>query len=141
MFAERITMIEPMDDGLYLAEGKRTWWITGDDPKTWAMRQVDNREVFEGAALRAPASKLSSLQAQGMVCVWATKDGPVIGLNSGVVVPFAERRVAFDKHERAAFGFREVNGLSQMLVSLASPKEDNGFRATDVATCDVIKAG
>jgi hypothetical protein len=140
LFSEPPVMLETVADGFYLAEGERTWWITGDDPANWQPTLVDSVAVCAGPALQLPGRKIPALETMSMVAVWAGANGPVVGLPNGAVVHLTDRTVAMDSHANAALTYREENGLSQLLMNLRNKENSSRFGATDRATCTVIKA-
>jgi hypothetical protein len=140
LFAEPPVMLETVADGFYIAEGTRTWWVTGDDPANWQPTLVDNVAVCEGPALQLPGRKLPVLETPAMLAIWATANGPVAGLPGGSLAHLTDRTVAMDSHTNAALTYREENGLSQILMGLRNKASASRFGATDRATCTVTKA-
>lgn len=140
LFADRIVMLAALDEGFFIADPMRTYWVQGADPHEWRPRLVDTRRVAEGRALRIPARKLPSLDAQGEVCLWATEDGFVAGLGDGSIRPLTDGRLATDAYKQAALAYREQDGLRQILMSLQTKDSETRFGATDRVTCRVIRA-
>jgi len=139
MFAEPIVLLEPMDDGFYVAEGSRTWWVRGDDPETWSPMEVDDQRVAAGAAIRIPGRKIPALETHAMVAVWASESGPVAGLPGGVCVHLTEKVVAMDGNAKATLAYRERDGLAQILMGLRDKHATTGFTASDRVTATVIR--
>lgn len=146
---ERIVMMEPLTEGLFVATASATYWIEGSGPEDWRPRLVDRRKVAEGPGLRLSGRKLEGLNAETVyrrvsqpaneVVVWMTEDGPAFGLAGGQVQMLFDGQVAMEQAEWAALGFRELNGVRQVLMSLQRPTE-NVLAASDRVTCTVIKA-
>jgi hypothetical protein len=140
LFAEEPRLVEVVDNGFYLAEGERTWWVAGDDPSTWQPTLVDNTPVCSGRALRIPGRKIPALETTAMVVVWVTASGPVVGLPGGLVAHLTDRTLAINPNQNATLSYREENGLSQILMNLKNKTASSGFGATDRATCTITKA-
>lgn len=139
LFAEPPLLLEPLSSGFYLAEGTRTYWVAGDDPETWQPRQVDDRRVAAGPALRIPGDKIPALQTSSLVLVWATETGPVAGLEGGQVVHLTEDAVAMDAHSLASISYREQDGLAQVLMQLRGKEASSGFAASDRISATIVK--
>lgn len=139
LFAEPPVLLEPLSSGFYLAEGTRTYWVAGDDPENWQPREVDDRQVAAGPALRIPGDKIPSLQTSAMVLIWATETGPVAGLEGGQVVHLTEDAVAMDAHSLASLSYREQDGLAQVLMQLRDRNAVSGFAASDRIDATIIK--
>jgi hypothetical protein len=140
LFAEPIVMLDALDDGFYVAEGNRTWWVAGDDPDAWTPRQVDNIPVARGRALKLPGRKIPRLETTAMVLVWASATGPVAGLPGGVIVHLTEDAVAMHGHANASLAFREERGIAQIMMQLRDRNAVNEFGFSDRMEATVIKA-
>jgi hypothetical protein len=145
LFSAAPILLEPQDDGFFIAEGDasacRTWWVSGDDPETWSPRQVDDRLVSTGQALRIPGRKIPALETSGMVSVWATADGFVAGMNNGRLVHLTEDVVAMDANKKATLLYREEDGLAQILLNLREKQITARCGMGDRVDATVIKAG
>jgi hypothetical protein len=133
-----------VDGGFYLAVANGdTLWVAGDDPATWKPTIVDTAAVAEGMALVLPARKLPWLQMDSdlPVAVWATADGPAVGLPGGTVRHPTDGRVAMDTNAKATLAYREQDGLRQVLLSLRDKTANSQLGMADHATVTVIKGG
>jgi hypothetical protein len=142
LFADEIVRITPSDGGFYLFEGERTWWIGGDQPENWSPTLVDSTPFSAGPSLKLPANKIPKLQSPspGLVSVWRTADGPVVGLPGGILVRLADEAIAFDHLADAALAYREEAGIAQLLMAARSTVQSSTFAASDRPICLVRKA-
>jgi hypothetical protein len=140
LFAEPINLLGALHDGFYVAEGPRTWWITGDDPDAWMPQQVDDRPVARGPALEIPGRHLPSLQTTAPVLVWISDTGPVAGLSGGIIVHLTDDAVAMDSHATASLALREERGMTQILMQLRDQNATTRFGFSDRMDATVIKA-
>ena len=142
LFADEIIRLTPADSGFYLFEGERTWWIGGEQPENWSPVLVDSTPFAAGPALRLPANKIPKLQSPspGLVSVWRTAEGPVVGLPGGILVRLADDAVAFDHMAEAALAYREEAGIAQLLMAARSTVQSSTFAASDRPICLVRKA-
>jgi hypothetical protein len=140
LFAQRIDLLAALPDGFYVRAGTETVWIQGDDPETWSRRVVDDRPGAEGV-LYVPARKFPQLQADGLVPMWVSADGPVAGLPGGRLMHLTDGRLAVDTYAEATLAYREENGLRQLLMSLRDKTAGTRLGATDLATCSVVRGG
>jgi hypothetical protein len=139
----RPVLLEPMDDGFYLAvEGGPTWWYAGADPLDLSVTQVDTLPVMEGRAVRVPARKIPKLQSQidTPVPVWACSDGFVVGLPGGFTRHLTDDRLAMDAHQSAAYVARDIEGAKQLLLA-ARTKTGSSVGFGDYSVLTVTKGG
>lgn len=140
LFGAYIDLLAVVPDGFYVRAGSETVFVSGNDPETWTRRVVDSKPGAEGCSY-VLARKLPKLQADGLVPVWVSADGPVVGLPGGRLAPLTEGRVAMDTFAQASVGYREENGIRQILMTLRNRQATNRLGATDAATCTVVRAG
>ena len=121
-FGERITLIEPVGEGsegagVYLADHKNTYWLSGGDPQKWRrMIKLDVPAVF-GASTTVKGTSVG-LQTDEMVVVWLGANGVFYaGLPGGNITPLTEGRLAIPAGDEGAMVFRESQGLRQLIAS------------------------
>lgn len=140
VFAQRIDLLAALPDGFYVRAGTETVWVQGDDPENWSRRVVDDRPGAEGV-LYVPGRKVPAAQTDGLVPLWVSADGPVVGLPGGRLVHLTDGRLAVDSYAEAAIAYREENGLRQLLLSLKNKTAGTRLGATDRASCTVVRGG
>lgn len=136
-----ITLLEPVAagsdaPGLYVAAGKRTYWLGGKDPALMTQVIVRPHGVVPGTGITVPAS-VFGLETQGDVAYWMDTNGvAVLGLPGGQIVPLREAQAAAPHARAGASLYREQNGLRQVVTALSETKP-NGLVVKDTGVITV----
>jgi hypothetical protein len=144
-YPERVALMEPIGEGsdsggVFVASGKRTYFLSGNDPGKFRNALVHPYGAMEGTAARCDGAQLG-LQYQGEVVVWIRSDGVyVAGMPSGQVVPIGQGRYATVLAERGASILRVQNGMRHILTTLMGTSH-NGLRADDAPEATVYRNG
>lgn len=130
-FKARIDMLQVVGDadaaGVYVAAGKRIYYLAGATPKQFSVRMVRTAGAVPGTGLAVDAAAVGA-EAQGTVAYWMGSDGtPCLGLPGGVVRTLG-KGVAMTQFERGASLLREADGLIQLMT--AGPKGPIGAIAS-----------
>lgn len=145
LLPSRCVMLAPVADGFFYAlDGGGTFFVSGSDPHSMQVRQVDDRLVSEQRnTLYVPAHKLPWLQAQveTPVPIWVAQDGFAAGLPGGVVRYPLEGRVAMDANKAAALSYVERPSLKQILLSARGKQRANQVAFGDRVTATVTRGG
>lgn len=108
--ADRITMVEPTDNGVYIGTLTKTYWLSGTDMhKPDRMREVLPYGVVEGTGGRMENRKDVR---------WFSAKGFVVGNESGEVKNIQEATVAVETAQVGATLYREQDGMRQLVSSL-----------------------
>lgn len=135
-FAARVDMLQPVGEaesaGMYVAAGKRVYFLAGATPKQANIRMVRTYGAVPGSGLSVPAEVAALEGIPGEVAYWMGSDGtPCLGLPNGTVKVLA-KGAAMTQFERGASLLREVNSITQFVT--AGPQGPVGaIAATDVA--------
>lgn len=106
-FTSPVTMMEPTEDGFYVAAGK-TYWVAGDVANA-ALTEMLPYDAVYGASGEVPNEE----------AVWWMSDrGFVKGTKGGSVENLQEANVAVEPAQAGAALFREHDGLKQALASM-----------------------
>lgn len=141
MFSERITMVEPVQGGIYVS-ADQTYHLNGKDAPDMQQTPVSPYKAIEGTSVQLQGSLLGlEEQVLGKVAYWYGERGGVVGLPGGLTKHLTEDRVAQQSFERGATLFREEEGIRSLLSALQTPGDDGAFGATDVVTSRIIRNG
>lgn len=139
-FGERITLMEPVGEGgdapgVFIADHKRTYWLSGSGPKDWQRVIRHGHSAVPGTSLTVPGN-VFNLETTAPVAVWLATNGVwCLGLPGGTVQPIRDGQLALPHGEHGASVFREVNGLRQIMTSyLAGGAQTIGMHDSAVAT-------
>lgn len=126
-FGEDITVLEPVDDGVWVVAGK-TYFQSG----TEIIGSQQLTKLDYGAALgtgqQIPNSKLVA---------WFSTRGLIVAGNNGEIKNVQEDNVAPDVATRGTMMIRELNGIIQAVTSLKnpvlSPRANSSFITAEIA--------
>ena len=125
MFPRNITFLEPQTDGFYVADTETVWWVQGDDPESWALREVYKGKVFQQTPVRVPANAFDGLNYSGEALVWACDSGFVTGSPGGQIGFLDKENIALDTYESASLAFRNKGSVQQILLALNNQTDTN----------------
>jgi hypothetical protein len=139
-FPERITALEPVEGGIFVASDQ-LYFLRGGEIKDVQLARVAAVTVAEGSSLCVPGSVFPALQANQTVAYFYSSRGPAVGMPDGNVVFPLHDRVAGDVEQYGATLLREQDGIRQLVTSLYGASEGSGFRASDYSVITVKRNG
>ena len=142
LFAEPITTLEIVDNGIYVVADK-TYFIGGADPQDATLREVSNLTSIAGTGITLDASYFN-LEYNGKVAFWFSNQGGVIGLPSGVIKEFSKDRLAVPNDlTKGSTTYIEDNGIHKLITAmdLDGSGIKNNVGAGDNATATIIRNG
>lgn len=119
-FDSRITLIAPMEDGIFLGTEKRVVFLAGRTLDEFEVVQKTPYGAIPGTLDYAPASLVKQAQNQGEnpVAFWLSPQGVCLGLNQGVVLNLTQQ-YSFNAGAAGAGLFRR--GARAHYLALLSP--------------------
>jgi hypothetical protein len=108
-FPAPIAVALPVKNGVFVATTEATYFLPGMDPEKMSLDVV----LPYGALPGSGASILNDLTV-----AWIGRRGLVIGKQGGVVEPQQEDQVAIEQADAGVTGYREVNGMRQLVAVL-----------------------
>lgn len=118
-FADRITMVAPAKDGVWLGSSNQVLHMTGDSPEAWVFRVVAEYGVIPGTLTYGDGELLGDGSAAGeQVAFFASKRGLCAGLPGGRLTNLTESRFAYPSMDRGASIVRRHRGIVQMVTTL-----------------------
>jgi len=116
-FTAPITLVQPVDDGVYVGTEQELAFLGGPDFDKLAFRQVVPGRVVPGSGAAAPGDKITLGQNVGsgsaMLCI--VDGGIVAGFNGGQVARLTQGRYRTDAAEVVAT-FRVLDGIPQYMA-------------------------
>lgn len=144
-FNAPIDMVQPAGQGtqsagLFVAAGKRTYWLGGPDPAQWSQTIANGHGTVPGSALEVSGAVLG-FDSAAPVAFWLARNGQfVVGLPGGQAMPLKRGEFVANDADRAAVLLREQAGISQIITALRGPRA-NTFAVSDRAVAHVIYEG
>ena len=138
-FVEDITMVEPVEDGLYVSADK-LYFFRGTSPDDMTVSILSDKPAIARSSMTVDGNLVSN-DLPTRVAYWFSEDGPTLGLPGGQV-----RQLATDTFEgikqaaSAASIVLRDEGVDRVLTALADSAPRSTFGARDVATIEVIKS-
>ncbi|MDO8632868.1 MAG: hypothetical protein Q7R41_20485, partial [Phycisphaerales bacterium] len=130
-FSDRITMVAPVEKGVWIGTGSQVIWLNGDSPETWKFDVRADYGVIPGTLaygdselIGAKSGKTISLsvKADAPVPFFSTTRGLCVGEQDGELRNFTEARFAYPSQPVGAGVVRRHRGLAQYLVTLNGPE-------------------
>jgi len=143
-FASRITMIQPVAHGVYVATEATTYFLTGPTPEEFQLNTIADYGAIEGTNCLVPASAFPFQNMEtGNVAVWWSKSGGmVLGMANGQIQYIRDGELSIPDHARGVTMLREEDGVRQLLSVLQEPKSSmGGMAAKDEAVVTVYRNG
>jgi len=142
-FPARITIVQPVEDGVYVVSDQ-TYFLAGTDPMQMSQRVVYSDGAVEGTGLSVPPTMIKEDefdQLPDYLAFWYSSNGAVLGLPGGQVRTITEDVLSIPEFGRGATLLRNANGIRQLVTSLTSRGNESGFGASDSATAEIRRNG
>jgi hypothetical protein len=135
-FSSDITMVEPVDDGLYIS-ADRIYFLQGTGPGDFSMTMVDVYPAIPGSSIQLDKSLTVKGASQTSV-YWFTEDGAVVGYNGGNVQRLSVEALRGVTASSGASTVLRDGGLDRVVTALADTAPRASFGAVDSAEIEVI---
>lgn len=133
MFTSNITMIAWVNGGVYVSNETDTYFMRGNNLDKCEQIPLLPYPAVKGTLVRIPNSN---------DVAWFSARGWVKGDQQGNVTNVTEGSMLPDVFVTGAAGFREYNGVRQLVSSMTNSSETNNMIASDYVNIEVIrKAG
>jgi hypothetical protein len=121
VFENDITMLRPVDEGIYVSDG-RTWFLVekrafADDPAEFKKEPVLDNDAIPYTDVNINGKDLAE-GTEGTFAMWCSQDGICIGDNKGVVIIKNKDTYYFTPRAIGAAAVRSVNGITHYLTVL-----------------------
>lgn len=143
-FPERVTMVRPVENGLFVGTRTKALFLSGNTPGELQQTIVHHAGVVEGTDTVVPVGVFGfeSLTTGTVAVWWSTSGTMVIGLPNGQVQIVREGELSLPEFTRGATMLREENGVQQLLSVLQQPKSEiSALAAKDEAVVTVHRRG
>lgn len=144
-FDSDIDLLEPCGAGgegagLFVAAGKRTYWLGGATPEAFRLVDVHSAGAVPGTSVWVPG-KAIGMDDDADRLIWASRKGVyVLGHEGGRVTSITDGRAVTNDAQHGASVFMERDGIRQIVTSMKGPRHAGGLAVTDRAVAHVIHA-
>ncbi len=135
-FSDYVTMMQPVDDGLYVGTKTGVVFIAGTDPYDVTQKHVSSYAPVEGASMQISGEQVG-VPLDTVPVWWGTGRGLVVGLPGGQLKELTEDRYTLPKYAAGAMSLREQEGMTHIISSLRSSDGLNKMGATDTVVASV----
>ena len=100
-FLTRITMVHPVDDGVYFSDRRATYFSEGTDPKVMKLVPIANYPVIEGTDTPLDMGKFGDgsfpglARAQSPGVIWTSPQGVCVGAYNGMHINLTWNKVTY----------------------------------------------
>lgn len=112
-----ITLVAPVEDGVYLGTEDEVIFLAGDDPSKWTYKRLLAYGAIGGTVAYGDAEDVIP-DAAGPVAIFGTEQGIVAGFNGGATKNLTKDRFQYPVTERGAGIVRAHGGMIQYLMVL-----------------------
>lgn len=129
LFDAPTTLLEAVEDGIYIATTGRTQFMAGADIAEFQARHVADYGAIPGTSVRVQASQIGKGDASGDAILWASERGLCAGFNGGQSRNLTERRVALPQSASGCAVLREVDGQTHYVAAVRAGLPFTGRRS------------
>jgi hypothetical protein len=143
-FESRITMVRPVQSGIFVATERRTHFLSGSAPAEFVRATVQPNGAVEGTDINVPAGifPFENLQTGEVAVWWSLSGNMVIGFPNGQVQILRDGELSLPEYARGTTMLRESNGVRQIVSTLQNPQTSEGaVAASDEAVVTVHRNG
>lgn len=117
-FTSDITLVEPMNDGVYLSTSDETFWLSGTIPEQWKLDSKLSYGAIPGTSAMCSADMLFDGKGNGLAAVFASTRGLCAGLDGGNIVNLTQDRFTYPITTKGAGIIRRYKGTVQYVAAL-----------------------
>ena len=143
-FPSRITIVQAVDDGIYVVADK-TYWLAGADPKAMQQVVVSKHTGIEGTGLKMGGESFGtdSTPYQGLyVGFWYSNTGAVLGKAKGEMVELTDDRLAIPTGVTTGSSmYRKFDGIKQVVTNFNNGGTASTFKFGAQATSAIYRNG
>ena len=119
-FSTNITAIKATDNGIYVSEEDKVWFLQGSSPSDFNFTVAyEDAGAVRGTDIRARKATIGE-QTIAPAIIWTTKEGICVGGDGGQVINVTESKYDMPNFITGAAMFRQRGGLDQYLTVLNS---------------------
>ena len=131
-----VTMMQPVDGGIYVADRAGIHFFAGDDPTEFEVKTVSTESVVFNTAVAVPGEFFPPDIGKGAdsVAVWLSPSGYQVGLPTGEVVRLHTKQVQLPSYVQGCAAFSIQDGRKQLIT----PVNSNVLADANVALDSII---
>lgn len=116
-FDSRITMMLPLDAGVYISDQSHVEFLAGDSPGKFVAKKVAMSGAYEGSGAIAQRMIVNRIP-QNSVAWWSSSEGVLMGLNDGTTKDALDGRFVPDQVTHGVSVVRHLGDIRQYIAIL-----------------------
>ena len=117
IFPDELTMIRALDDGMYVSDIKKTYFLSGRGNDDFNKTEVESEPAIKFSDVRTSAESMG-YGVKGDVVIWTSSTGICVGDSGGSVKNMTFDRYQLTEHGRGAAFVKEVGNIKHYINSL-----------------------
>lgn len=116
-----VSMVEPVDNGVFVGDNRGVSFYAGDDPVQWQVRDASPEKVIYGTSIVLSGEYFrGDFQKHESVAVWLTRSGYQVGLPNGEVVRLNADQIRTPAYSRGCTAAVIRDGRKQLITPVNS---------------------
>src|SRR3990167_1127833 len=118
-FTDKILMLAPLVNGVWIGTGDQILWMEGDAPEKWVFHEKVSYGVIPGTFTYVDGELLGDGSDTGeQVAFFASNRGLCAGLPGGRLISMTQARYSYGVQPKGASIIRRHRGMAQMITTL-----------------------
>lgn len=117
-FAGEITLVEPMNDGVYLGTSDAVFWLSGTVPEKWETKDALSYGAILGTTDYCTADMIGDGKGNGPVAIFTTTQGICVARDGGQITNITQDRFTIPSAAKGAGLIRRHKGTVQYVAAL-----------------------
>ena len=131
-----VTMVEPVDGGVYVGDSRGVTFYAGDDPVEWQVKDASPEKVIYGTSLVLSGEHFhEGFRKFESIAIWLTRSGYQAGLPTGEVVRLNADQIRTPAYSRGCTAVVVRDGRKQLIT----PVNSNVLAGASVALDSTIE--
>lgn len=116
-----ITMVEPVEGGVYVGDSRGVRFYKGEDPTAWTVMEITPTPVIFGTSITVPGSFFQGeITSANEVAVWLSTEGYVLGLPEGEIIRLNSDQLKLPKYIQGCVALNLSDGRKQLVTPVNS---------------------
>jgi hypothetical protein len=116
-FESDIKMIRAVDNGIYMSDSNRVWFLRGKGSDEFTLHEADPDPAISFTDVAVSAESIG-VKASGTVAIWTSTTGICIGDSNGNVIRETHKNYNFSGYGRGAAFIRNAGNVKHYINSL-----------------------
>lgn len=132
-FPAQISLVQPVNDGIYVSTQNETWFMAGQDPRGFSKIILNQRGAIPGTGIDLPAHVFGDESANGRVAGWWDTEGCFcIGRASGQIARITEKTLSVDYYPLGSTAFIKKTGVERIITMFEGVGKSTRKQASDL---------